>query len=103
MLDKDRIEELRSEVGDDGFAEVIEIFCEEVEEVLVQIAASSPSELVERIHFLKGSALNIGMARVGELCLIEEDRLRADATSVPDIETIRDAYSASRKALESLF
>lgn len=102
MLDRDRIEELRSEVGDDGVAEVIELFCEEVEEVLDQIAASGSSDLAERLHFLKGSALNIGMARVGGLCLVEEDRLRADASSIPDIKAIRDAYSASRKALESL-
>lgn len=101
MLNKDRIEELRGEVGDDGFVEVIEIFCEEVEEVLEHLATPG-ADLAERLHFLKGSALNIGMERVGALCLAAEDRLRFDANAVPDIATIRDAYAASRRALQNL-
>jgi len=101
MLNQERIAELRDEVGDDGFAEVIGIFCEEVEEVLDQLAASGASDMAGRLHFLKGSALNIGMERVGALCLTEEGRLLADPGYQPDIAAIRDAYLASRKVLES--
>ena len=102
MLNQARIAELREEVGDDGFAEVIEIFCEEVEEVLDQLDAADATVLAERLHFLKGSALNIGMEQVGTLCLMAEGRLRTDSGSVPDIASIRDAYAASRQELEGL-
>jgi len=103
MLNQARIAELRDEVGDDGFAEVIEIFCEEVEEILDQLDAPGAPNLAERLHFLKGSALNIGMEQVVALCIAEEDRLQGGgAGAEADIAAIRDAYSASRKAIESL-
>lgn len=102
MLNRARIAELRGEVGDDGLAEVIALFCEEVEEVLDQLDAPGRTDLAERLHFLKGSALNIGMERVVALCVAEEDRLRGGGAAAPDTAAIRDAYLASRKAMNDL-
>jgi HPt (histidine-containing phosphotransfer) domain-containing protein len=99
MLNRSRIDELREEVGEDGFAEVLDLFCEEVEEVLAGLPEVPAPELPERLHFLKGSAINIGMEQVGDLCRTAEERIRADPASKPDLAAIRSAYDRSRKAL----
>jgi len=68
MLDAARITELKQEVGLDDFVEVVGIFCEEVEEVLAELPQTPVTDIADKLHFLKGSALNIGMIGVGELC-----------------------------------
>ena len=101
MLDTIRIAELKAEVGEDDFAEVVALFCEEVEEVLAELHLVAPDKILGSIHFLKGSAQNIGLARVGEICLEEERRLRADPDLRPDVARIREAYAASKIQLLS--
>lgn len=101
MLNKSRIEELKAEVGHDDFIEVVVIFCEEVEETLDALPSATRTSLPEKLHFLKGSALNIGLDAVGALCRLEEQRLNADPSAVPDIASIRAAYAASKAELLS--
>ena len=99
MLNQTRLSELRSEVGDDDFHEVVEIFFEEVEEVLAALEADPTADVVGRLHFLKGSVLNLGLDGVGRLCVDEEQRLKADAGHTPDIAGIRGCYEASKAEL----
>ena len=99
MIDARRIDELREEVGCDDLAEVVGLFCEEVEEVLATLDSSAT---VEQLHFLKGSALNIGLSQLSAICLAEEDRLRDDPQSRPKIEDIRAAYFKARPVLLAL-
>ena len=99
MINQTRLNELKEEVGEDDFAEVFEIFREEVEEVLDTLQATPPSQLADRLHFLKGSALNIGFDELGTLCQIEEMRLKNDPASSIDIPRIRARYQASKAAL----
>lgn len=102
MLNIARLNELKSEVGEEDFSEVIEIFCEEVEEVLKGLQTGDPSELAQQLHFLKGSALNIGLQKVGELCESEEICLRSDAKHAADVAGLRMAYDDSIKELANL-
>ncbi len=99
MLNTNRIKELKQEVGEDDFVEVVGIFCEEVEEVLGQLPSTPASAMVEKLHFLKGSALNIGMSDVGELCRSEEERLKAAPGATADIAAIEATYQASKSEL----
>jgi HPt (histidine-containing phosphotransfer) domain-containing protein len=99
MLNETRIKELKTEVGEDDFIEVVELFCEEVEDILNTLPATARVSLPEKLHFLKGSALNIGLDVVGDLCRAEELRLGSDPDAMPDIEAIRKAYVASKNAL----
>lgn len=99
MLNLARIDELKSEVGEDDFAEVVGLFCEEVEEVLDELTTIAKDTLPQKLHFLKGSALNIGMDHVGELCRVEELRLLSEPTATPDTDAIRTAYMASKAKL----
>lgn len=99
MINTARIQELKDEVGEDDLIEVIELFCDEVEEVLDILDTSSQNDLPAQLHFLKGSALNIGLDAVSELCRTEEIRLKSDPTVLPDIGAIRSAYVEAKSAL----
>ncbi|MGI1662158.1 Hpt domain-containing protein [Palleronia sp. KMU-117] len=69
MINWDRVNELRHEVGDDDFAEVVTIFLDEVESVMHRMrGATSLESYREDLHFLKGSALNLGFRALGALC-----------------------------------
>ena len=69
MINWARFEELRHEIGEDGIGEVVEIFLEEVEETLGQLSEpQSDADRAASLHFLKGSALNLGFDDVARLC-----------------------------------
>lgn len=99
MLNNSRIAELKAEVGEEDFTEVVELFCEEVEEILDALTNVTRTSLRDKLHFLKGSALNIGLDAVGDLCRAEEIRLEADPDATADIAAIRTAYAASKAEL----
>jgi HPt (histidine-containing phosphotransfer) domain-containing protein len=98
------VAQLREEVGPDEFAEVVDLFLEEVEEVTGRLAASpQASALRDDLHFLKGSALNLGFERLGLMCQ-EAERLaaRGEAAAV-SVGPILACYEASRQSfLENL-
>jgi HPt (histidine-containing phosphotransfer) domain-containing protein len=98
MIDWERVTQLRDEVGAEDFAEVVELFLEEVEEVTERLAHSpEPARFEEDLHFLKGSALNLGFEKFSVMCQTGE-RLaaRGDADKI-DIPPILESYAASRR------
>jgi HPt (histidine-containing phosphotransfer) domain-containing protein len=99
MIDRERLAELRHEVGADDLEEVVALFCEEVEETLDRIHRHPSASLGDDLHFLKGSALNIGMSEVGQLCLEAEKAWSKDASTPPDIAPISRAFRKARQAL----
>ncbi len=103
MINWDRISELREEVGEDDLAEVLGLFFEEVEEVLEKLPSADAQDIPGHLHFLKGSALNIGLSGVSGLCRDEEAKLAADPTANAQVGAIRSAYNAAKIELESLF
>lgn len=101
MINTNRINELKDEVGEDDMEEVIALFCEEVEEVLETLHTTSPSNMAAQLHFLKGSALNIGLEAVSDLCRQEELNLRNDPTHATDVAALKTTYEQSKQALFS--
>lgn len=99
MINAARIQELKDEVGEDDLIEVIALFCEEVEEVLDSLETTPQAQMPSQLHFLKGSALNIGLDAVSRLCREEELRLKSDPDATADVAAIRAAYAASKDAL----
>lgn len=94
MIDWDRVAELHSEIGHEDFGEVVEIFLEEVDGAIETLGhASEPLEA--QLHFLKGSALNLGFQQFADLCQTGETRAAAGETSI-DLAEIADLYKASR-------
>ncbi len=103
MVNWDRISELRQEVGEDDLTEVLALFCEEVEEVLAVLPSAEQSTLKGHLHFLKGSAANIGLDAVCTLCREAEDELTADPQAPVQVEFIRETYNTARAELADLF
>lgn len=78
MINWERVEELKEEVGREDFADVVEAFLAEMDEFTDRLRADPGRGLsAEELHFLKGSALNLGFAALGSLCLESEAALRA--------------------------
>lgn len=101
MVDWVRVNDLRTEVGEDDYSEIITMFLEETDLVMERLAESNSSAALERdLHFLKGSALNIGLATLANLCQIGEKKAAAGRTDI-DIAEIMRVYADSRAALVS--
>jgi len=69
MIDWARVSELRDEIGAEDFGEVVDLFLEEVESEIAALRLGyEPATLESRLHFLKGSALNLGFEAFSQLC-----------------------------------
>ena len=102
MIDWDRVSELRDEVGAEDFMDVVEMFLDEVNEEIDTITGEmTVQELEAKLHFLKGSALNLGLAAFADLCRIGEDLARQGEMQAIDRPAIVECYHASIKAFES--
>lgn len=98
MIDWDRVVELREEVGADAFDEVVELFLEEVENGLSELPAiSDGAALSDALHFLKGSALNLGFTDFTKLCRQDEERDVAKGAAAVDLVAISDCYNRSKE------
>ena len=99
MIDWNRVNELRTEVGEEDFAEVLDMFFDEVAEVLGGLGKGGSEATKHDLHFLKGSALNIGLAELNALCLSSESALFANPDVVIDFDAIRRTFLASKDIL----
>jgi histidine phosphotransfer protein HptB len=101
MIDWDRVNELRSEIGEDDFDEVVTLFLEEADDVIAKITVLSGAKPLEAdLHSLKGAALNLGFEEFAALCQEGERRAAAGSTEV-DLELVRQIYAASKQTFEA--
>lgn len=101
MIEWERVNELRSEIGDDDFAEVVALFLEEADEVILRMSAVAGAKALEAdLHFLKGAALNLGFADFAALCQDGERRAAAGDTGV-DLGRVSACYHASKDVLRA--
>lgn len=99
MIDWNRVEDLRAEIGDDAFAEVILMFLEETDHEVAGLRAAAPERGLEAsLHFLKGSALNLGLGDLARLCA-EAERALALCASGVDLAPVLQAYDRARAEL----
>lgn len=96
MIDWVRLEELREEVGADDFCDVVEIFLEEVDAVVERLHPDAVESLEDDLHFLKGSALNLGFDAFAGLCQAGETAARNGQGATVDVEAVKDCYQTSR-------
>lgn len=97
MLDWSRIDELRDEIGAGDFGDVVELFLQEVEEVISRLSTSPDhGQLEQDLHFLKGSALNLGFSSFSRLCQEGERLSGAGQTDLVNIAAIVEEYERSR-------
>ena len=103
MIDWTRVDELREEVGEEDFSEIVALFLEETDATLEELRVSTDPDTVEALlHALKGSALNLGFEAMSRLCCAHEC---GAGGSLPDItgafDEIVNAFKSSRAELLS--
>jgi HPt (histidine-containing phosphotransfer) domain-containing protein len=99
MIDWDRVAELRNEIGAADFAEVVEMFLEEADEVATTVYTNaSPTAVEQALHFLKGSALNLGFRDLAQLCQIGEKAAAGGDISGVDLGQVVTVYEQSKMA-----
>ena len=82
MIDRERIEDLRREVGQKDFAHVVGLFFEEIACSLPEVfELTEPDEIRDLLYFIRGSALNLGFFELARLC--EPDFLRWKRAYLP--------------------
>ncbi len=97
MISWDRVREFRREVGQDDFAEVAEMFMEEVEGVIQRMRTQpDKASLVEDLHFLKGCALNLGFNAFSSLCEDCERMAASDRSHHINLQDVFSAYEQSK-------
>ena len=98
MIDWSKVDELKDDIGADDFEEIVEVFLAEVEEALEVLPSTPVSGLEESLHFLKGSALNLGFSAFSDLCQIGEKSAANGASETIDVPAIIHCYAASKDA-----
>lgn len=102
MIDWVRVADLRSEIGNEGFGEVIDLFLEEADEVIARLANSADcAEIGRDLHFLKGSALNLGFQELARLCQEGERRAETGESALADIARVVQVYHSSKGAFHT--
>ena len=97
MIDWDKVTELREEIGDEDFAEVVELFLEEVDEAILGLRDGvAQGELESSLHFLKGSALNLGFRAFSTLCADGETAAAGGEYDRVDLSEIIQSYDESK-------
>lgn len=99
MIDWTRLNELRDEIGEDDLADVVTLFLEEADDVVLRLSSSmSDDEMESQLHFLKGSALNLGLADLAGLCQDGERKAEQGMGAMVDLGAIKSVYEASKIA-----
>jgi len=103
MLDHARMDELKAEIGEEDFAEVLEMFVEEIEAQLSRLTDHlTAGRMAEELHALKGSALNVGFHAFADMCQKAEVALKSDDDMTDLNHRLRSAFHASRAAAQRL-
>lgn len=100
MINWAQIKQLEEDVGAEDLAEVIEVFLEEVDEAVDILRGANKmtdAELAPALHFLKGSAANLGFAEFADLCSEGEKLANASAGDQVDLSAVVMLYDTSRQ------
>ena len=95
MIDWGRVSDLRAEIGPEDFDEVVALFLEEADEVVARMATGRCASVQHDLHFLKGSALNLGFRDLAQSC--QEAERRGVSGAPVDLAGVVAVYHASRQ------
>lgn len=97
MIEWSRVAELRDEIGYDDFFEVVDLFIEEVAEGIGTLNGKlSASEIERTLHFLKGSALNLGFTEFAARCHQGEVNAAKGNTDQINLPGITESFLLSK-------
>lgn len=98
MIDWARVSELKDEFGEDEFQELLGVFLDEVRDDLAKLARARADGLEAHFHALKGSALNMGMVDLAQVCQQGETCARHGGLT-DEVDRVPVIFAASQKAL----
>ncbi len=98
MIDWSRVQVLREELGDGDFGAVVELFLDEIECVAMRLNTGDPERIEGDLHFLKGSAVNLGFTSFASLCQMGEIEVRNGRAHALDLALLLECYSSTKKA-----
>lgn len=99
MIDWDHVRKLRDEIGADAFEEVVELFLYEVETEIAKLCTPPGMRDIEaQLHFIKGSALNLGFADLSELCQKGEAATFGGQANTVNLPELLDCFDRSKAA-----
>ncbi|WP_412504251.1 Hpt domain-containing protein [Roseovarius sp. SYSU LYC5161] len=97
LIDWNRVSELRSEIGGNDFSDVVALFIEEVEDMLDQFnSATEANDLQAQLHYLKGSALNLGFHAFANACRSAESKVAIEGPAAIDKKEILEGFQQSK-------
>lgn len=94
MIDWTKVTELADDIGRDAFDEVVDLFLQEVETALGTIALAD--DLEAALHFVKGSALNLGFTDFARLCAEGEALAARGQPDAVQLDPLHTCYQESR-------
>ncbi|MFY0595081.1 MAG: Hpt domain-containing protein [Cognatishimia sp.] len=94
MLDWTHIDQLKKDVGSNEFAEIVDLFFVEVEGLFKRL--NREGAVANDLHFLKGSAANLGFAEFSKSCQIAQHQLVAGQQA--DLQQIVAVFEQSKHA-----
>lgn len=98
MIDWARVNDLRTEVGAESFDEIVSLFLLETDQVVTRLPNLTDSRSVAHdLHFLKGSALNLGFAELAQICHLGESCAASGSDDVA-LDSVISTYHQSRHA-----
>lgn len=100
MIDWDRINELKDEIGEEDFIEVGQLFLAEIEEKLADMATTGSQDAAD-FHYLRGSAANLGLTAFADLCSTAEATAKGGGAG--DLAPIRACFDSSAAEIAGLF
>lgn len=80
MIDWNQVKQLEDDIGAEDFGDIVEVFIEEVDEAVAALRDKTEmtnTELGPALHFLKGSAANLGFVDFASYC--SDGEVLADA------------------------
>ena len=99
MINWNQVKQLEDDVGVEDLAEVVTLFLSEVDEAiegLEEVSKGTNKEIAEALHFLKGSAFNLGFQSFRDYCSIGESQAHAGDTSQISLSKVESLYVASK-------
>ncbi|WP_167626591.1 Hpt domain-containing protein [Paracoccus luteus] len=90
---------MHRELGEPEFRTILELFLDEIEAAVRRPAAAGTAEFEAQLHFLKGSAWNIGLSDFGALCQVCEALAIRGCADQVDPATLAECYALSRQVL----
>jgi len=100
MINWEQVKQLEEDIGAEDFGDVVEMFIMEVDEAvdnLRGVQSMPDADLGPALHFLKGSAANLGFRDFADCCASGEKQADAGAGSAVDLGRVVDLYDQSKQ------